>query len=315
MYGSFGYFYEQIPMDLVIRSYSFERQPAIYNFDPTSVVPDETAAGIVGDDNAVRQGNNKIFGGFTDPDRPHHHGQYVREGLFGVEREVMHERRGGCPLRLPRPAAWSRTSFARTSRLLRRQPARGQDEVCSSTSTTSRGYQTPKAQRIFRGSQFDCTKRFSDNWSVVASYVCSRSTATTTAGSRLHAAARHRRSEHLGRCTTTSTSSRRAPSSTASRFTANGDLSNDRRSVAKLSGVYVTPFNLSLGLVTYYQTGTPISRIGFSDAYTRPEFFLDTRGSEGRVAVAPTTPTCTSGYPLQLGPVTPRRSSWTSSTF
>ena len=35
--------------------------------------------------------------------------------------------------------------------------------------------------------------------------------------------------------------------------------------------------------MTYYQTGTPISRIGFSDAYTRPEFFLDTRGTNGRV--------------------------------
>ena len=84
--------------------------------------------------------------------------------------------------------------------------------------------------------------------------------------------------------------------------TANGYLSNDRRSVAKLSGVYVTPFNLSLGLVAYYQTGTPISRIGFSDAYTRPEFFLATRGSEGRVAASYDADVHL-GYPLQLGPV------------
>jgi hypothetical protein len=84
--------------------------------------------------------------------------------------------------------------------------------------------------------------------------------------------------------------------------TANGNLSNDRRSVAKLSGVYVTPFNLSLGLVTYYQTGTPISRIGFSDAYTRPEFFLATRGSEGRVGSSYDADFHI-GYPLQLGPV------------
>jgi hypothetical protein len=85
-------------------------------------------------------------------------------------------------------------------------------------------------------------------------------------------------------------------------FTANGYLSNDRRSVAKLSGVYVTSFNLSLGLVTYYQTGTPISRIGFSDAYTRPEFFLATRGSEGRVPASYDADVHL-GYPLQLGPV------------
>ena len=34
VFGSFGYFYEQIPMDLVIRSYSYERQPVIY-YNPT----------------------------------------------------------------------------------------------------------------------------------------------------------------------------------------------------------------------------------------------------------------------------------------
>jgi len=73
--------------------------------------------------------------------------------------------------------------------------------------------------------------------------------------------------------------------------------------VLKLSGVYVTPFNLSVGLVTYYQTGIPISRIGFSDAYTRPEFFLDTRGSEGRVQSTYDADVHL-GYPLQLGPVT-----------
>ena len=27
-------------MDLVIRSFCFERQPRIYNFDPVSIVPD-----------------------------------------------------------------------------------------------------------------------------------------------------------------------------------------------------------------------------------------------------------------------------------
>ena len=85
--------------------------------------------------------------------------------------------------------------------------------------------------------------------------------------------------------------------------TASGYLSNDRRSVAKLSGVYVTPFNLSLGLVTYYQTGLPISRIGFSNAYTRPEFFLERRGSEGRTQSSYDADVHL-GYPLQLGPVT-----------
>ncbi len=40
VFGSFGLYYEEIPMDLVIRSFSFERQPNVYNFDPTGIVPD-----------------------------------------------------------------------------------------------------------------------------------------------------------------------------------------------------------------------------------------------------------------------------------
>jgi hypothetical protein len=67
--------------------------------------------------------------------------------------------------------------------------------------------------------------------------------------------------------------------------------------------VYVTPFNLSVGLAAYYYSGVPISRIGFSNAYTRPEFFLEQRGSEGRTESAYEADLHL-GYPLQLGPVT-----------
>ena len=43
VFASWGYFYEQIPMDLVIRSFSYERQPRIVNHDPVSVTPDAGA--------------------------------------------------------------------------------------------------------------------------------------------------------------------------------------------------------------------------------------------------------------------------------
>ena len=86
----------QIPMDLVIRSYSFERQPVIYNYDPTSVAPDDGAAALAGD-------NNKILGGFTEPSDPNIKGQYVREFLLGADREVMPNVGGK-----PRPSGPSR---------------------------------------------------------------------------------------------------------------------------------------------------------------------------------------------------------------
>ncbi len=43
VFGSYGRFYEELPMDLVIRSFSYERQPRIINYDPTSNVPDPAA--------------------------------------------------------------------------------------------------------------------------------------------------------------------------------------------------------------------------------------------------------------------------------
>lgn len=67
VYGSFGYFYEQIPMDLVIREYSYEQQGVIYNFSPTDINLDANAATIAGDAGAAGQGGGKVLGGFTTP--------------------------------------------------------------------------------------------------------------------------------------------------------------------------------------------------------------------------------------------------------
>ena len=82
VYGSYGRFYEQIPMDLVIRSFSYERQPRIINFSPTSTTPDPTAEADLGTASA-------ILGGFTEPADPNLKNQYLTEILAGAEREVM----------------------------------------------------------------------------------------------------------------------------------------------------------------------------------------------------------------------------------
>jgi hypothetical protein len=159
VYGSFGYFYEQIPMDLVIRSYSFERQPVIYNYDPTSVVPDPGAAaacctGIEGDD--VVAAGGKILGGFQDLADPGLKGQYVREFLFGAEKEIM-----------PSLAVGVKYIYRNYGRAI-------EDYVCSDQadngpetlagnmglfrSQLQAGYLTPEAQRIYCGAEFTVTK-------------------------------------------------------------------------------------------------------------------------------------------------------------
>src|SRR5205814_7492994 len=67
-----------------------------------------------------------------------------------------------------------------------------------------------------------------------------------------------------------------------SRITNRGDLSNDRRHQFKASGIYNTPWKVSVGLSAYWRSGSPVTRYGYSDAYGRYEFFLTTRGAEGR---------------------------------
>ena len=49
-----------------------------------------------------------------------------------------------------------------------------------------------------------------------------------------------------------------------------------------MSGTYDSPWKLSIGASAYWRSGTPLTRYGYSDAYGRYEFFLTSRGAEGR---------------------------------
>jgi outer membrane receptor for ferrienterochelin and colicin len=304
VFGSFGYFYEQIPMDLVIRSYSSERQPTIYNFDPVSTVPDVAAAEIAGDDAAVQQGGGKILGGFNDLTDNGLSGQYVREGIFGVEREVV-----------PNWVVGARYVYRDLPRVVEDYLCSAEGDYCVGNPTQDRmkflyslDYNTqflaPQAKRFYRGFQLDVTRRFSDNWSLLASYVYSTLKGNYDGLFAPYTQPRGTGDPNISALYDYYDFFTRGPvvDGVAQPVTAYGDLSNDRRNIVKLSGLYVTPFNLSIGLVAYYQTGIPISRIGYSVAYNRYEFFLATRGSEGRVPSSYDADLHL-GYPLPLGPV------------
>jgi hypothetical protein len=294
VFGSFGRFYEELPMDLVIRSYSFEQQPVIYNFDPVSNKPNDAAAAIAGD-------SNKVLGGFTEPSDPNLRGQYLREFLLGAEREVI-----------PNLAVGVKYVYRNYGEVI-------EDFLCMNDGTYCVGnpgegimqriftldyattYPAPKPKRIYRAVQLDVTKRFADNWSLLASYIWSKldgnydgefapfTQPRGTADPNISAAYDYydffTNGQNLARITNT------------------GPLSNDRRSQFKVSGVYVSPFKLAVGLSAYYRTGTPLTRYGFSNAYSRYEFFLTERGVEGRVP-ADYEADLHLGYPLALGPVT-----------
>src|SRR5262249_15458337 len=145
----------------------------------------------------------------------------------------------------------------------------------------------------------DLQKRFSKNWQGIASYVLSKLDGNfdgefapfTNVGADPNISAAYDYYDFF------------TDGQNRNRITNTGDLSNDRRHQFKVSGVYLTPFKLSVGLAAYYRTGTPVTRYGYSNAYGRYEFFLTPRGGEGR---NPSTYEADLhlGYPLEVGPVT-----------
>jgi outer membrane receptor for ferrienterochelin and colicin len=271
VFASFGYYYEQLPMDLVIRSFSYERQPRIVNYDPVSVTPDANAESAYGTPSA-------ILGGFTEPSDPHLKGQYLSEFILGGEREFA-----------PDWVIGAKGIYREYRRVI-------EDFLCVNDGTYCIGnpghgimkqiftldysttYAAPKPKRQYKGIQIDVTKRFSKNWQMLASYVWSKLDGNfdgefapfTNVGADPNISAAYDYYDFF------------TNGSDLTKITNNGALSNDRRHQFKFAGVYVTPVKLQIGWFAYWRTGTPLSRYGYSDAYGRYEFFLTNRGSEGR---------------------------------
>ena len=293
VFGSYGRYYEEIPMDLVIRSFSFERQARIFNFSPTSTVPDPGAEADVGQ-------TSTIFGGPTEPVDPNLHNQYITEAILGYEREV-----------LPDLALGVKGIYRDYGEVI-------EDFLCDSSNGAycignpgegimkriytldySQTFPAPKPKRTFKGIELDATKRFSNHWQGLASYVYSKLEGNfdglyapfTNVGADPNISAAYDYYDFF-------TNGR-----DLSHITNQGPLSNDRRNQLKLSGLYETPWKLNVGLSAYWRSGTPLTRYGYSDIYGRYEFFLTERGAEGR------TPDNYDadlhiGYPLTVGPAT-----------
>jgi outer membrane receptor protein involved in Fe transport len=306
VFGSYGRYYEEIPMDLVIRSFSYERQPRIINFDKTDADPPIPNAQAESDYGTA----SAILGGFTEPSDPNMKGQYITEYIIGGEQEIGQN--------------WA----VGLKGVYRNYGDVIEDFLCIDDGTYCIGnptkgspgqsasgffpgftqvygldyvtlYPAPRPVRIYRGIQLDVTKRFADNWQMLASYIYSTLegnydgeyspfTQTTLADPNISAAY-----DYFDFFTN---------GSDLNVITNRGPLSNDRSNQFKVSGLYLTPFKLSVGLTAYYRTGTPWTRYGYSDAYGRYEFFLTPRGAEGRM---PSTYEADLhlGYPIAIGPV------------
>ncbi len=292
LYGSYGQYYEQIPMDLVIRSFAQERQARIFNYDPLSTVPNAGAEFDLGRESV-------ILGGFTEEADPNLKNQYIHEFLLGYEREVM-----------PDVAVGAKLIYRDYGRVI-------EDFVCTDaydycignpgkgimqrifTYDVSTTFPAPEAKRTYKGVQLDAHKRFSDNWQGLASYVYSKLDGNydgeyapfTNVGADPNISAAYDYYDFF------------TDGRNFDRITNDGPLSNDRRHQFKFSGYYITDFKLAIGFSGYYRTGTPLTRYGFSDGYNRYEFFLTQRGAEGRAPDIYEADVHL-GYPVEVGPVT-----------
>jgi len=271
VYGSYGQFYEEIPMDLVIRSFSYERQPRIINYSPTSTAPDPNAEKDYDTASA-------ILGGFTEPSDPNIKNQYMSEYIVGTEREFATDVAFGV-----------KGIYRSYGRVV-------EDFLCADDGTYCIGnpgegimkqiftldysttYPAPKPERKYKGVQFDVTKRYSHNWQAIASYIYSKLDGNydgeyapfTNVGADPNISAAYDYYDFF------------TNGSDLSKITNRGPLSNDRRHQFKVSGTYNTPYKLNVGVSAYWRSGTPLTRYGYSDAYGRYEFFLTERGAEGR---------------------------------
>jgi hypothetical protein len=290
LYGSYGRFYEQIPMDLVIRSYSYERQPRIINYSPTSTTPDSNAE-------ADADVESAILGGLQTPADPNLRNQYLTEYLLGYERELR-----------PDLAVGVKGIYRSYGRVL-------EDFLCADDGTYcignpgeglmsrvytldySQTFAAPKAKRDFKGIEFDATKRFSNQWQGMASYLYSKLEGNfdgeyapfTNVGADPNITAAYDYYDFF------------TDGSDLTTITNKGALSNDRRHQFKVSGIYESPWKVSIGAAAYWRSGTPLTRYGYSDAYGRYEFFLTERGAEGR-SPSNYDVDLHLGYPITLGP-------------
>jgi hypothetical protein len=301
VYASYGHFFEGIPMDLVIRSFSYERQPSIINFSPTAVTPDPAAEAAynTGNPDPETWTVSKILGGFTEPSDPNLKGQYIREFIAGGEREIATD-----------VVVGAKFIYRNYQRVI-------EDFLCIDDGTYCIGnpgegimkeiygldyttlYPAPKPERVFRGFELDASKRFSNNWQAMASYLYSKLEGNydgeyspfTNVGADPNISAAYDYFDFF------------TDGQDLTKITNHGDLSNDHRHQFKVSGMYIAPFHLSVGASAYYRSGTPLTRYGYSRDYGRYEFFLTQRGAEGR------TPDIYEvdlhlGYPLKIKKVT-----------
>jgi hypothetical protein len=265
VFASFGRYYETIPQDINVRSFGNEGICFCYNFsqDPANTValPRE----ITGYKSTLLGGDTPV-----DPDLK---GQYIDEYLLGYERQIG-------------------TNFTVGIQGTYRELGRVIEDFLQDTANGLYAISNPgeglgrtlylydytpvagqKASRKYTGVELNAKKRFTAGWQLYASYLWSKlegnydgvfQASTGQLDPNINSAFDY--ADFL--------------------INADGKLSNDRPHSFKVNGSYTlqdgAAKDLTMGVSTYWRSGTPLTAYGYSFGYSNWEYYLTPRGSLGR---------------------------------
>lgn len=284
VFGSYGYFYETIPSDMIIRSFGGEVDGFMYNTNGAENDPNRLNVKCDPSVNAFR--GCTIAGSTATPVDPNLKGQYISEAILGGEIEVAKDWVVGGKFlyrSLERVIEDSLTQGATTYVI--GNPGSGLESQGYDLNYGG-PYPQAKPKRTFKGIEVDVRKRFSNGWQVFGSYLWSKLEGNYDGTFQ----------ESTGQLDPNINS---AYDYYDFMVHNTGYLSNDRRHQIKANASYTFPFQLTAGLSAFWQSGTPITAMGYSAAYQNWEFYLSDRGAFG------TTPSVFEadlhlGYPIKF---------------
>ena len=264
IFAHYGRYYEDIPADINIRAFGGELAAFAYNFspDPANLTP------IAG-----TPSKNSLLGGSTEPVDPNLKNQYVDEFIIGFEREIA-----------PNLSVGIKYNHRKLGDVIEDflVPSVGDYFIANPGQGTlgqSLGFYdgasapSPLAVRTNDAVMVTASKRYSNNWQLLASYTWSKLEGNYDG--------------------TFQNSTGQLDPNINSAFdygdfliNAQGRLSNDRTHQLKFDGSYSISKGilnrLQLGASTHWYSGLPLTAYGYSFAYANWEYYLTPRGSLGR---------------------------------
>jgi hypothetical protein len=281
IYGHYGLYYETIPMDIVIRSFGGEIQIFTYNLSDS---PNDVA-----NDFDVR--NSRFLGGGISRVDPGVSGQKLDELVIGGEWEVKKSWSVGVKYINRDLKDVIEDALSADGDYFIGNPGQG-----LMAGTYDLGYafgyndvlhDLNKPSRTYDGVELTASKRLTKNFQFLASALWSELKGDYDGTFQL-------------------STGQLDPNLNSAfdyfDFSVNntGLLSNDRTWQLKFDGIYQFDNGLNAGISTFWRTGTPITAMGYSDAYSNWEYYLSERGRFGRVDDSYEADLHL-GYPMEVG--------------